>query len=134
MKKLYYDCAIQALYMAKYFGVLIDFDLPELDNEEKEKQMLNFGKLLEVKRLYVNPKSYNIFEPKEKDKGQCPRKVLCEFEKRKYSNEVESGFFKTWIPLEQLTNDWIWEDNEIEIIMRKNKQFFMPQEENEKSI
>ena len=111
-KKYYYTDAIVALYMMKEFGVKYDFE-----NEESliriiktpENRRDNF-----MRKIYVGKESEHIFESKEGDLAH-------------YDLNGGSGVY-------QFTNKpirWAEGVTNIQIIRRDNKQFLMPEVEND---
>lgn len=137
MTKLYYTCPIKALYMSKEFEVkfyiygeqLIEHNLStgEVEGSKKikidfEDEYLNqildsFSEIKNLKsRIYVAKESEHIFKPQELDIG---------FTSSRNQTQFNHGAF---IFLELKTIGWSPID-EGRIIMRNNKQFFMPEVE-----
>lgn len=137
MPRYHYTCLIKALYMMKEFGVKIKQldNYPELPQgfvdisfEDMRDDILPYfnPRFEKENRLYVCEESEHIFEPKIKDfaKSLISDVVGEIFSKSPYESRValakideEEGF--------------IYRDSEIQIIMRDNKQFFMPEVEND---
>lgn len=122
MTKYYYDCPIQALYMKMNFDV--QFESLDADKEHLyvDKHLFNdFSNMVcdiqdmlqGIKKIYVAKQSEDIFEPREGDIGQVQNdNIIFQFEK--------------W------TEEYYKKRDLCKIIIRNNKQFFMPkQEENE---
>lgn len=110
-KKLYYDCPIKALYMMKEFEVKYDF--------ENEEGLIRIIKTPEIRRdncmrkIYVAPESEHIFEPKKHDLGV-------------HSNCSDSLYFDG---LHWFIGNKAFKN--ADIIIRGQKQFFMPEVEND---
>lgn len=144
MTKYYYDCPIQALYMIKEFGVQCyieskiisscNLSTGEIDKSERtieidfEEEYLDqiLGSYAEIKNLdskiYVAKESEHIFEPKEGDKGLIDNRhcVILESDKWRYDEWISNS------------DPYFERSHHGKIIMRDNKQFFMPKkEENE---
>lgn len=133
MPRYYYTCPIKALYMMKEFGVefeienedfededdgftepYFDFRLWEIESPETINTLLDI--LEGGGRIYVQYESRHIFEPK--------------------TNDIFSykmfGMVTTYIlPENQDGKEWAKEVSEIKIIMRDDKEFFMPEVEND---
>lgn len=144
--RLYFSDPIAALYMMKEFGVDLQFKKP-FDNRSGERfidladlwitdidvtnheefRLLSILSSSEIPRIYIKPESEAIFNPQLKDKGIDPRGISA-----KYQQLVHNC--KAWMPIEQISDDWIWEDEDIEITMRGKKHFFDAlREENDNS-
>jgi hypothetical protein len=112
-KRYYYNSPIKALYMMKEFGVKYDF--------ENEENLIRIIKTPEIRRdnfmrkIYVAKESEHIFEPKKRDEGRWARPVGAHYANHNGEQWVSAGI----------------EPNPPEIIMRDNKQFFMPEVEND---
>jgi hypothetical protein len=110
-KRYYYIDAIVALYMMKEFGVEYDF--------ENEEGLIRIIKTPEIRRdncmrkIYVDKESEHIFEPKKHDLG-----INLVFSDSLYFDGL----------------DWFIKNikfKNADIIMRGQKQFFMPEVEND---
>ena len=121
-KKYYYDCLIQALYMNKEFGVKFytafksDFLDKELGFCADIRGIYNV--LSSDNKIYVEPESEHIFEPKDDDLGIYDGGELWRFITGKW-------YFRN--DFEDRTEDYDFITN---IIKRDNKHFFNPKEEN----
>jgi len=104
-KRYYYNSPIKALYMMKEFGVKYDF--------ENEEGLIRIIKTPEIRRdnfmrkIYVGKESQKIF-------------------KFKKSDLVKYGFGSV-----DFYNEISQKNSVSEIIYRDNKQFFMPEVEND---
>jgi hypothetical protein len=104
-KRYYYTCSIKALYMMKEFEVKYDF--------ENEESLIRIIKTPEIRRdnfmrkIYVAKESQKIF-------------------KFKKSDLVKYGFGSV-----DFYNQISQKNSVSEIIYRDNKQFFMPEVEND---
>ena len=130
-KKYYYDCPIQALYMNKEFGVNLKCE------NESSSYYYSFGKAMldhirrevlkdttwekNLGKIYVAPESEHIFEPKEGDLGQMKAEGARFFVK--YNESLKE--WKEWH-----CGGYYSDKNGSDIIMRDNKHFFNPKEEN----
>ena len=129
-KKYYYTDAIVALYMMKEFGVKFKQLLyPDIHSVERELLGVSFESVHEEillqksvndkikfeNRLIVAKESEHIFEPKKGDEGRWLRKIGAHYANHNGGQWVSAGI----------------EPNPPEIIMRDNKQFFMPEVEND---
>lgn len=119
MKRLYYDCPAQALYMMKEFGIKLQIQnqgvigryFSEISLEEVRINFL-------TEKMFVAPESEHIFEPKEGDLG-----IDSEHDYIIGNYEAE---YKEWnVPYEYSFKQGI-------IIMRDNKHFFAPKIETDK--
>ena len=121
MNKLYYDNAIDALYMSERFGV-------EFYREYKDESAAYYDKqdlideigTIDIK-LYVIPESMSIFEPKEGDFITQDGDSFC---------HKVIGFGKSKQPICSQTKieyEPYWD----KIIQRNNKPFIMPKQEND---
>jgi len=121
-KKYYYTCPIKALYMMKEFGIefytkgFLDVESDFLEKElgfHLEIRTL-YNKLCQVNsKIYVAKESEHIFEPKKHDLG-----INLVFLNSLYFDGL----------------DWFIENikfKNADIIMRGQKQFFMPEVEND---
>lgn len=135
MSRYYYQNPIITLYMMKEFGVKFVNPQPVKDNPVIESNTYSNLSILVgdleyiIKRfgkVAVCEESEHIFEPKIKDfaKSFISDVVGEIFSKSPYESRValarideEEGF--------------IYRDSEIQIIMRDNKHFFMPEVEND---
>jgi hypothetical protein len=107
--KYYYTCPIKALYMMKEFGVRICKENQDVSNWNLADLLcIDFG------RIYVAPESEHIFEPKKGDEGRWLRPIGAHYANHNGEQWVSAGI----------------EPNPPEIIMRDNKQFFIPEVEN----
>lgn len=133
MPRYYYTCPIKVLHMMKSFGVefevpnedfednddgfaepYFDFRLWEIEGPETINTLLDM--LEDGGRIYVKYESRHIFEPKTND----------------IFGYKMFGKVATYIlPENQDGKEWAKEASEIKIIMRDNKQFFMPEVEND---
>jgi len=125
IKRYYYDCPIKALYMMKEFGVKFEqFLYSDFHSLERKLSSVSFewicqnenlnDKIEFENRLIVAEESEHIFEPKQGDLGH-------------YDLNGGSGVY-------QFTNKpirWAEGVTNIQIIRRDNKQFFMPEVEND---
>jgi len=122
-KGYYYICPIKALYMMKEFEVLFylhdgeSSTHPFIRNDEDESEIADH-ELLErcegYNKIYIEERSEHIFEPKKGDLAH-------------YDLNGGSGVY-------QFTNKpirWAEGVTNIQIIRRDNKQFFMPEVEND---
>jgi len=118
-KRYYYTDAIVALYMMKEFGVTYDF--------ENEEGLIRIIKTLEIRRdnlmrkIYVAKESEHIFEPKNYDLAGFTRddgiSTIAQYDAAKKA--FINGSFR------------ILKKYNPKIIIRYNKQFFMPEVEND---
>lgn len=132
MKKLYYDCPLEAAYMAKNFGVEIytiwkrkDGDRKQTHDKEKLRDLDCYAT-----PYYIEDDSLHIFEPQVGD--------LVEYRTNGSIAYVETNFtivFKRKILMRDDMSDYDYEGfgfNEIpltgdeKIIQRNNKAFIMP--------
>ena len=117
-KKYYYDCLIQALYMNKEFGVKFytafksDFLDKELGFCADIRGIYNV--LSSDNKIYVEPESEHIFEPKKGDEGRWDRRVGAHYANYNGEQWVSAGI----------------EEKLPDIIYRDGKHFFNPKEEN----
>ena len=119
MPRYYYNCPIKALYMAKEFGVKYDF--------ENEEGLIRIIKTPEIRRdnfmrqIYVAKKSEHIFKPINNDLTQFTRddgiSTIAQYDEAKKA--FINGSFR------------ILKKYNPKIIMRNEKQFFMPEVEND---
>lgn len=127
MKKLYYDCPIEAAYMAKNFGVrlqrvnptqLVEEDLYKEYNHPAHMANLRLFDCMEKawQKIYVHPDSLSIFEPSIKDIGIDEANELME-----YSNFA--GTF--WFSIDQQQGGSAAKGL-VKIIKRGNKLFISP--------
>lgn len=127
MTKYYYDCPIQALYMMVKFGVdLKDFLYPRELIESMQGKNL-FPKV----KIYVAKQSEHIFEPKINDIVLYKNNLglwLGDSVKKSWAKE---GIGELYDYQYNMIREKV--DKSLQkIIMRDNKNFFMPkQEENE---
>jgi len=118
-KGYYYTCPIKALYMMKEFGVKYDF--------ENEEGLIRIIKIPEIRRdnfmrkIYVATKSQEIFKPRNYDLSGFTRddgiSTIGQYDEAKKA--FINGNFR------------ILKKYNPKIIMRDNKQFFMPEVEND---
>lgn len=131
MKKYYYDCPIQALYMMREFDVKfftkgflnIESDFLEMELGYHLTIRDIYGKLAnDYTKIYVAPESEYIFEPKEGDIGICGKLLIpVKFD------------IKDWVPSKMLKKETYYEIKEtlfVKTVYRNGKHFFMPKEEN----
>lgn len=113
MKKLYYNCVIEAAYMAKNFGVkfqslqgnlnkCFDFDIDDCE------KILNY---CGDPHLSVHPDSLHIFEPK-----------LGDFIETEMLNGGGGDMYHYHFPDTQLKAD-----KSVKVILRNGKPFIYPQ-------
>jgi hypothetical protein len=122
--RLFFTDPLKALYMMKEFGVkfytkgFLDVESDFLEKElgfHLEIRTL-YNKLCQVNlKIYVAKESEHIFEPKKGDEGRWLRKIGAHYANYNGEQWVSAGI----------------EPNPPEIIMRDNKQFFMPEVEND---
>ena len=138
-KRYYYTDAIVALYMMKEFGV--EFETKHqskfngkyffrgleklwVDNIDISDDSIRICSLLYLEnndktcvnnKFYVAKESEHIFEPKKGDEGRWLRPIGAHYANHNGEQWVSAGI----------------EPNPPEIIMRDNKQFFMPEVEND---
>lgn len=120
--KLYYDCPIEAAYMAKNFGAKLRLELIDAETGIIDLQQFPitswhtltslFGTTGLSPYFYIHPDSLHIFKPQEGD--------FCTWEKNKYIDTF------TWCELA----DYAAINSEIKIIQRDNKPFITPKQEN----
>jgi hypothetical protein len=118
-KRYYYTDAIVALYMMKEFEVKYDF--------ENEEGLIRIIKIPEIRRdnfmrkIYVATKSQEIFKPRNYDLAKFTRNdgisTIGQYDEAKKA--FLNGNFR------------ILKKYNPKIIMRDNKQFFMPEVEND---
>jgi len=122
-KRYYYTCPIKTAYMNHEFGVITyvelsieseiykyfikDWNHRELKLDPKEKHYRD--------KYYVAKESEHIFEPKKGDEGRWLRPIGAHYANHNGEQWVSAGI----------------EPNPPEIIIRDNKQFFMPEVEND---
>jgi len=122
-KRYYYTCPIKTAYMNHEFGVITyvelsieseiykyfikDWNHRELKLDPKEKHYRD--------KYYVVKESEHIFEPKKGDEGRWLRPIGAHYANHNGEQWVSAGI----------------EPNPPEIIMRNEKQFFMPEVEND---
>jgi hypothetical protein len=110
----YFTCPIQAIYMAKEFGVVyIAGD--QAHYSYKDFLDHTFNHLKRRERFYVAEVSEAIFEPKIGDEGRWSRKQGAHYANFNGNQWVSAGI----------------EPTEPTIMMRNNKHFFMGELENE---
>jgi hypothetical protein len=114
-KKYYYTCPIKALYMMKEFGLFIyDKNKALFICYEPEFSLSKLLKVIEkLGKIYVPKELEHIFEPKKGDEGRWLRPIGAHYANHNGEQWVSAGI----------------EPNPPEIIMRDNKQFFMPEVE-----
>lgn len=113
-KRLYYDCAIQALYMIKNFGVNCDLDNLDLSGK-KDGELIALSELMKLDKIYIAKESESIFEPKQGDRTIYGDSF--------YKNLVTLKLEK--IRANGIRNNWT-KERENEIVIRDNKHFFHP--------
>ena len=113
-KKYYYDCPIKALYMHIEFNVKLDKRVKisaDLSNDNDFKNMTP-----EITKIYVEPESEHIFEPKNYDLG------------------IKNGELWTFIGCQWiLSSDYEYTESADfikNIVDRDAKHMFTPKEEN----
>jgi hypothetical protein len=118
-KRYYYNSPIKALYMMREFGVKYDFE-----NEEGLIQIIKTPKIKRdnfMRKIYINKESEHIFEPKNYDLAGFTRddgiSTVAQYDEAKKA--FINGNFR------------ILKKYNPKIIMRDNKQFFMPEVEND---
>jgi len=122
-KKYYYTCPIKALYMMKEFGVKFECKDANGDVYDFQEWYLNSNNISELSlelenfpiSIYVAKESEHIFEPKKGDEGRWLRPIGAHYANHNGEQWVSHGI----------------EPNPPEIIIRDNKQFFMPEVEND---
>jgi len=125
-KRYYYTCPIKALYMMKEFGVKIEkFLYSDFHSLERKLSSVSFewicqnenlnDKIEFENRLIVAEESEHIFEPKKGYEGRWVRPIGAHYANHNGEQWVSAGI----------------EPNPPKIIMRDNKQFFMPEVEND---
>jgi len=126
-KRLYFTCPIKSLYMMKEFGVIICKKNQDVYNWNLADLLcVNFG------RIYVAPESEHIFEPQEGDIGLLTEKwsrgeEYYIVERKHWGNMNFKHNYKWFKGKEEVCTT-----KKVEITMRDNKQFFMPEVENER--
>ena len=149
-KRLYFSCAIKAMYMNHYFGVKFmppanssDCEIHELVEEtimylreDCENCMKDWKKQLdEVGKFFVVPESKQIFVQKKGD--------LINYKSRSGKNEITATYLESFVDCEGVLK-WRLQSQgmnspkiykidarEFSIIMRDNKQFFAAEVEND---
>ena len=117
-KRLYYTDPIKAAYMAKEFKAL--FCRYCNDDQESAIYIYEVCECVEIKdwgyeeNIYVHPLSFHIFEPKEGDEGRIKTRLGASYARYNLRQWVGRG---------------LNQEEEPAIIIRDNKQFFMPEEE-----
>lgn len=150
-KRLYFTCPIKALYIIKEFGVQFyiegkqlsscNLSTGEVDKNEKtiridfEEEYLDqiLGSFAQIKdlesKIYVAPKSESIFEPQEGDldaEGFCFTKGAAV--ENHMTGKIDYYTDACWlVKIEEFTRS----KEKSKTIFRDNKQFFMPEVENE---
>jgi hypothetical protein len=113
-KRYYYTCPIKALYMMKEFGV--EFDIKGINNF-----VAYMKNPVDGARINVATKSQKIFKPRNYDLAGFTRddgiSTIAQYDEAKKA--FINGSFR------------ILKKYNPEIIMRDNKQFFMPEVEND---
>ena len=107
-KRYYYTCPIKALYMMREFEV--EFDIKGINNF-----VAYMKNPVDGARINVATKSQKIFKPKKGDEGRWLRPIGAHYANYNGEQWVSAGI----------------EPNPPEIIIRDNKQFFMPEVEND---
>ena len=115
MTKYYYTCPIKAAYMAKEFGIIIGMIVGSSEIIRCSKDWENVVNY-RCGNMYVAPESKHIFEPEAGDI---------------FSYKMFGKVATYILPENQDGKEWVKEANEIQIIMRAGKQFFMPEVEKE---
>ena len=128
-KRLYFTCPIKALYMMKEFRVKFI-----LEDEEKLRSFLGVGlseekeifeeKLRIKSKYFIAKESERIFKPEEGDIGLLEEYYIVE---RKHSGSMNFDHNYKWFK----GKEEVCTTNKVEITMRDNTQFFMPEVENE---
>ena len=126
--QFYYDCPIKAAYMVETFGLKMYNLFCDADSWQEYRSSERMGEFRIEEyfsesranldgKIWVDEKWNDFFEPKEGDI---------------FSYKM-FGQIKTYIlPEHQDGKEWAKECSEIKIIMRDNKQFFMPEGKDEK--
>lgn len=146
-KRLYFTCPIKVLYMAREFGVKFEckYTPEEIAEHEPLHEFYDFNEaacesntiedLLEnlknFRQIYVATESEHIFEPEEGDIGLLTEKwsrgeEYYIVERKHWGNMNFKHNYKWFKGKEEVCTT-----NKVEITMRENKQFFMPEVENE---
>ena len=125
MSRYYYTCLIKVLYMHAYFGVKFENAVINMQSAKTGGVELtligNLGKIdsINYKKIYVAKESEEIFKPINNDLAQFTRddgiSTIAQYD------EVKKAFING--------NFKILEKYNPKIIMRDNKQFFMPEVE-----
>jgi len=121
----YYTCPIKALYMYTYFGVKFG---SEKTRGAELTLVANLGEINSItyytpsyKKIYVAKESEEIFKPINNDLAQFTRDDVISTVAQ--YDEVKKAFING--------NFRILKKYNPKIIMRDNKQFFMPEVEND---
>jgi hypothetical protein len=121
MTKLYYDCPIEAAYMAKYHGVKFDAEIPISFDEgyinyvqNNTYTTLSYYQEHVQDELYIAPESMEIFEPKVGDFI--------------YKGWDDCKGNPHWITPQTIEDD-LSTQLPVKIVERNNKPFIMPKEE-----
>jgi len=117
-KRLYFTCPIKSLYMHVYFGVKFSTEViieADLNDENTVKNMTP-----EITKIYVAAESESIFEQKKGDIGIWQEYDYIAIAKAQEFEDFEEN------------NGTVSPSHHWKIIMRNNKQFFMPEVENER--
>lgn len=139
VKRLYFTCRIKALYMMKEFGVKFEWrqkvKCSEYDifHEYKVGDLisdeLKYGKISDA--IYVAIESEHIFEPEEGDIGLLTEKWSRGEEyyivERKHWGSLNLKHNYKWFK----GKEEVCTTKKVEITMRDNTQFFMPEVEND---
>lgn len=105
--KLYYDCPIKAVYMAKYFAVHFKSERGQslyFDGGSDFRTEKDCG-IYMGEKFYINPNSLHIFEVQENDMIETQGILL-------HLHNLQ------------------WKGKDCKIIQRNNLPFIMPKEEN----
>lgn len=129
MSKYYYDCAIEAAYMAKNFGIKIqlwnrDVDTGETTYHDLENEKTILGAYGFPIRLLVHPDSVVSLEPIKDDVVDTDRCGFG-FVTEREENNINVALFQ---PNEGIFKDGYWFRRWIKIVSRGGKSFIMPKE------
>jgi len=151
-KRLYFTCPIKALYMMKEFGVKFEckYTPEEIAEYEPLHKFYDFDEaacesntiedFLEIskdfRKIYVAAESERIFKLQKED--------LVNYKSRSGKNKITATYLESFVDCESILK-WKLQSQgmnspkiykidarEFLIIMRDNKQFFMPEVENER--
>lgn len=146
--KYYYDCPIEAAYMAKNFGLRITAELPLRYNKLEvlkriynisfggDEMELSYSEVIDKSdgsKFYLHLSSVKLLEPQESD-------VIISYDNRAFAQDVYAGGKEACARAQAHERDAIYEMwfarfEEIlkrpnhEIVQRNNKPFIMPKTE-----